>query len=499
MKFPAFENFDMEALGHRQMPSLTGDLLRSSSQVKLEISSANSTSKWEFFKTTHFQNVPLEKDQLRAKGRSYRRPRAVTWESTVHTLVHLTKMHPINRRGTDVQELDDAVKIFKAIQEDNNSSYNWFFMFLGTTKSHIMAPKQRMRVANEKASKFVTMRGNVPKSSKSQDEKYPVGPGLLALFIFVVCGSEVQVYSCNVDLWQRGLVSASGVNPLMAGQRLVLDPLTPSFYLLLSMVVREDSVLGVWTPRGSILGRRRLACYQRRRRGWLVEIAGFGRPVSKLITGRGSGAICGVRRALKVGISTNRDSNLDLPVLGNLAQHETSALSTYATEAGTSVNISINTQFSSSLTPVKVTMTDPITDDLVLGNDEDIVGRGWYTESRNSFNIFKASPLITSSNSSKQKKTRMQGPISKQNELLQKACTPLETSLNPDSNIRTISKARGEKLLTLESRQRAFAEKAINGILFEASLGTLHRDFVEINMEHEPPRSSDNSQNTSSS
>lgn len=28
-----------------------------------------------------------------------------------------------------------------------------------------MAPPQRMRVANEKASKYITMRGNVPKSS----------------------------------------------------------------------------------------------------------------------------------------------------------------------------------------------------------------------------------------------------------------------------------------------------------------------------------------------
>lgn len=30
-----------------------------------------------------------------------------------------------------------------------------------------MAPKQRMRIANEKAMKNVTMRGNVPKSSVS--------------------------------------------------------------------------------------------------------------------------------------------------------------------------------------------------------------------------------------------------------------------------------------------------------------------------------------------
>ncbi|XP_054267949.1 stress-associated endoplasmic reticulum protein 2-like [Macrosteles quadrilineatus] len=54
-----------------------------------------------------------------------------------------------------------------------------------------MAPKQRMRIANEKASKNVLIRGNVPKSSKPVDEKYPVGPWLLALFVFVVCGSAV--------------------------------------------------------------------------------------------------------------------------------------------------------------------------------------------------------------------------------------------------------------------------------------------------------------------
>nr|CAD7202702.1 unnamed protein product [Timema douglasi] len=41
---------------------------------------------------------------------------------------------------------------------------------------------------------------------------------------------------------------------------------------------------------------------------------------------------------------------------------------------GASDNISINTQFRSSHAPVTVTMTDPITDDLVLENDEDIVG-----------------------------------------------------------------------------------------------------------------------------
>ena len=92
-----------------------------------------------------------------------------------------------------------------------------------------MPAKQRMRVANEKHSQNVTTRGNVPKSlvssikrrktylrsyamkdethskhetltvtfkrwssrlfQRPQEEKYPVGPILLGLFLFVVCGS----------------------------------------------------------------------------------------------------------------------------------------------------------------------------------------------------------------------------------------------------------------------------------------------------------------------
>ncbi|CAH1738533.1 Stress-associated endoplasmic reticulum protein [Cinara cedri] len=54
-----------------------------------------------------------------------------------------------------------------------------------------MAPKQRMRIANEKASKNITQRGNVPKSTKSEKNKTPVSPWLLALFLFVVCGSVI--------------------------------------------------------------------------------------------------------------------------------------------------------------------------------------------------------------------------------------------------------------------------------------------------------------------
>jgi len=48
-----------------------------------------------------------------------------------------------------------------------------------------------MKIANEKASKMVTMRGNVPKSSRQNEEKYPVAPWLLGVFLFVVCGSAV--------------------------------------------------------------------------------------------------------------------------------------------------------------------------------------------------------------------------------------------------------------------------------------------------------------------
>lgn len=54
-----------------------------------------------------------------------------------------------------------------------------------------MAKTKKMKVANEKASKNVMLRGNVPKGSKSSAEKYTVGPWILGLFLFLVCGSAI--------------------------------------------------------------------------------------------------------------------------------------------------------------------------------------------------------------------------------------------------------------------------------------------------------------------
>lgn len=83
------------------------------------------------------------------------------------------------------------------------------------------------------------------------------------------------------------------------------------------------------------------------------------------------------------------------------------------------------------------------------------------------------------------KKIKVHGPIARQNELLQKACSYLENSANisNEPTIPTIAKAWGEKLLQLEPQQRTLAEKAINDVLFEASMGSLNRHSVKINEE----------------
>uniref|UniRef100_A0AAZ1X3I7 Stress-associated endoplasmic reticulum protein n=1 Tax=Oreochromis aureus TaxID=47969 RepID=A0AAZ1X3I7_OREAU len=53
-----------------------------------------------------------------------------------------------------------------------------------------MVAKQRIRMANEKHSKNITQRGNVAKTTVMSPQE-SVGPWLLALFIFVVCGSAI--------------------------------------------------------------------------------------------------------------------------------------------------------------------------------------------------------------------------------------------------------------------------------------------------------------------
>ncbi|CAF4975106.1 unnamed protein product, partial [Rotaria sp. Silwood1] len=48
------------------------------------------------------------------------------------------------------------------------------------------AHHSKRKRANEVHSARVTQRGNVPKTTKQADGKTPVGPWLLALFVFVV-------------------------------------------------------------------------------------------------------------------------------------------------------------------------------------------------------------------------------------------------------------------------------------------------------------------------
>lgn len=55
-----------------------------------------------------------------------------------------------------------------------------------------------------------------------------------------------------------------------------------------------------------------------------------------------------------------------------------------------------------------------------------------------------------------------------------------------------IAKAWGEKLISLESRQRIFAEKAINDVLYEATLGNLTSNCVQINVGDHLDRSLNN-------
>jgi len=66
-----------------------------------------------------------------------------------------------------------------------------------------MAPKQRRKLANDSFSKNVTKRGNVAKTLDPKADKYPVGPWLLGLFIFVVCGSALFEIVMKIQAYAR--------------------------------------------------------------------------------------------------------------------------------------------------------------------------------------------------------------------------------------------------------------------------------------------------------
>merc|ERR1711885_55411 len=84
-----------------------------------------------------------------------------------------SKIHPTGRASTNLAQSANT-----CISVNNNST------------AIKMPSTPQMRKANEKNAKNVTKRGNVVKSSKT-DEKYPVSPELIALFVFVVIGSAV--------------------------------------------------------------------------------------------------------------------------------------------------------------------------------------------------------------------------------------------------------------------------------------------------------------------
>ncbi|KAK6291606.1 hypothetical protein J4Q44_G00373900 [Coregonus suidteri] len=77
-----------------------------------------------------------------------------------------------------------------------------------------MSAVQRMKVANEKHSKTITQRGHVQKTTRVvNEEKSPVGPWLLALFVFVVCGSDHSEYQAGVVMADTQIrASSSGEN-----------------------------------------------------------------------------------------------------------------------------------------------------------------------------------------------------------------------------------------------------------------------------------------------